>query len=229
MPRHIGIIMDGNGRWAKKRGLPRTAGHKKAAEVFSSLMRYCRKIGIEYVTVYAFSTENWRRPPEEVAELMGILRRYLGELEKHEKETARLVFLGDRTPLDADLCAQMEHAEEVSRNNTGFTLCLAINYGGRDELVHAMRALAHRVKDGALEPDAITEQDVTDCLYTAGIPDPDVILRTSGEKRCSNFLPWQSVYAELIFTDVLWPDFTSEELDRVLLEYAGRNRRYGGV
>lgn len=221
--------MDGNGRWAKKRGLPRTAGHKKAAEVFSSLVRYCRDIGIQYLTVYAFSTENWKRPPDEVAELMGILRRYLSDVERHRKEDARLVFLGDRAPLDEDVRALMQRAEENSKNNTGFTLCMAINYGGRDELVHAMRTLACRVKEGTLAPDAITAEDISACLYTAGIPDPDMILRTSGEKRSSNFLPWQSVYSEFVYTDVLWPDFTPSELDKTLIEYAGRGRRFGGV
>ena len=229
LPRHIGIIMDGNGRWANKRGLPRTAGHKKAAEVFGDLVRYCRDIGVEILTVYAFSTENWKRPQEEIRELMNILRKYLNSIKDKNPENSRILFLGDRAPLDEDLRRLMEDAERSTRENTGFTTCIAINYGGRNEILHAVKRIAQQVKDGRLAPADICEETVERYLYTSGLPDPDLIIRTSGEVRTSNFLTWQSAYSEYVFSDVLWPDFTPDDLDRAIEDYARRSRRFGGV
>ena len=229
LPCHIGIIMDGNGRWAKKRGLPRTAGHKKGARVFGEIARYCRDIGIRYLTVYAFSTENWRRPADEVADLMELLKEHLRDVSNYQDENVRLLFLGDRTALDDELRDLMRQAEEGSKNNTGITVCMAINYGGRDEISRAVRSIAQKVAAGALSPDTIDENCIADHLDTRGIPDPDVIIRPSGEKRSSNFLAWQSAYSEYVFMDILWPDFTPNDLNQALLEYTKRSRRFGGV
>ncbi|WP_312642348.1 isoprenyl transferase [Hydrogenoanaerobacterium sp.] len=229
LPHHIGIIMDGNGRWAKKRGLPRSAGHKKGANVFGEIARYCRDIGIRYLTVYAFSTENWKRPEGEVRELMSLLKQYLRDTKKYKDENIRLRFLGDRTALDDELRALMLEAEQGSRNNTALTVCMAINYGGRDEIRLAVQQIARKVQSGSLAVDAIDEACIAKHLYTAEIPDPDVIIRPSGEKRSSNFLAWQSAYSEYVFMDILWPDFTTDDLDMALLEYSKRSRRFGGV
>ena len=225
----IGIIMDGNGRWAKKRGLPRNAGHRKGAEVFSDLVHYCNEIGLAAVTFYAFSTENWKRPETEVEGIMRLFREYLIKAFDYEKENNRVIFLGDRTPLNAENKRLMAEIEEKTAHKDGMILNIAINYGGRDELVHAARELAQMVKEGRLEPQEITAQTISDHLYTRGQPDPDLILRPSGEERLSNFLTWQSAYSEFVFMDVLWPDFTRADLDRAILEYAGRTRRFGGV
>ncbi|WP_274952538.1 isoprenyl transferase [Angelakisella massiliensis] len=229
LPRHIGIIMDGNGRWAAKRGLPRNMGHQEGAKTFGKIIRYARTLGIGAVTAYAFSTENWKRPKDEVDALMSLLRRYLGELEQHKDENARLCILGDRSPLSEELRRAIERAEEGSRNNTGITVNIALNYGGRDEIVHGARKLAEACVRGELRPEEIDEGHFSDALYTAGQPDPDVIIRPSGEMRLSNFMLWQSAYAELVFMHVLWPDFTPEHLNWALWEYTGRNRRFGGV
>ncbi len=225
----LGIIMDGNGRWAKKRGLPRNAGHKKGAEVFTDMVRYCNELGVAAVTFYAFSTENWKRPETEVAGIMRLFREYLKKAFDYEKENNRVVFLGDRTPLDNESKALMAEIESKTAHRTGMVLNIAINYGGRDELAHAMRQLAAQVQAGALAPEEITPALISDYLYTVGQPDPDLILRPSGEKRLSNFLIWQAAYSELIYQDVLWPDFTRADLDRAFLEYAQRIRRFGGV
>lgn len=229
MPKHIGIIMDGNGRWATKRGLPRTAGHKQGAKTFGEITEYARDLGIPYITAYAFSTENWKRPKEEVDAIMNLLREYLKDAYRFEKENVRVHFLGDSAPLDADLKVMMADITEKSRNNTGITVNIALNYGGRAEIVEAARRLVQDVKNGLLREEDITEEQLAARLYTAGQPDPDFIIRPSGEHRSSNFLLWQSAYAEFIYMDVLWPDFKPEHLDRALWEFASRNRRFGGI
>ncbi len=229
VPRHIGIIMDGNGRWAKQRGLPRQAGHRRGAEVFKEIARACQARGVQVLTMYAFSTENWKRPKEEVQSIMDLLRRFLKDAKKYRKDNMKLRFLGDRAPLAPDLRALMEETEEGSASNTGMTVNIALNYGGRDEIVHAVRTLAQQVREGTLNPEEIDEAEISHHLYTAGQPDPDLIIRPSGEFRTSNFLLWQSAYAELLFMDVLWPDFTPQHLDQALEEYARRNRRFGGI
>lgn len=225
----IGIIMDGNGRWAKKRGLPRTAGHKKGAEVFSDLVHYCNELQLSAVTFYAFSTENWKRPQQEVAMIMSLFKTYLLKAFDYKKENNRVHFLGDRSVFKPDYLKLMEEIEEGTKNKDGMLLNVAINYGGRDEIVHAVRRLSQNIKQKAINPEDITEKTIADYLYTAGQPDPDFILRPSGEKRLSNFLIWQSSYAELIFQDVLWPDFTREDLDQAIEEYCARTRRFGGI
>ncbi|WP_407384035.1 isoprenyl transferase [Ruminococcus sp.] len=230
LPEHIGIIMDGNGRWAKKRGLPRSAGHTAGAQTFRKIARYCSDIGIKYLTVYAFSTENWRRPGDEIDALMRLFKDYLQEsIRDFKDDSIVLRFLGDRTAFSPELLSLMNENEEESCDRDGMVLNIAMNYGGRAELVRAIRSLAARAAEGSIKPEDITEQTVSDCLYTAGQPDPDLIIRPSGENRTSNFLLWQSAYAEYVIMDVLWPDFTSDDLDRALIEFAKRNRRFGGV
>ncbi len=230
IPAHIGFIMDGNGRWAKKRGLPRQMGHVSGAQVFRKIVKACEARGVQSATFYAFSTENWKRPQEEVDAIMNLLRQYLKEsLADFKSENIRTKFIGDRAPLAPDILQLIEEAEEETKNKTGMTLNIALNYGGRHELALAVRELAHQVESGALSPDAIDEQRISDSLGTAGQPDPDLIIRPSGEYRTSNFLLWQSAYAEYVFMDVLWPDFTEEHLDRAIEQYNGRNRRFGGV
>ena len=231
LPRHVGIIMDGNGRWAKKRGLPRTAGHAVGARVFRKIAKYCEKRGIQYLTVYAFSTENWSRPAAEVTAIMDLLREYLKEsLADFKQENIRTRFIGDISALAPDIQALCAEAEASTADKTGMTLNIAVNYGGRAELTAAMQELARRVQAGELLPDGITEQTVDDALYTGGQPPVDLILRPSGEYRLSNFLIWQSAYAEYVFMDdILWPDFNEKCMDEALEEYAGRHRRFGGV
>ena len=202
LPRHIAIIMDGNGRWAKKRGLPRTAGHAAGAEVFRKIATCCSNLGIEYFTVYAFSTENWKRPKEEVDTIMSLLEKYLHEaIEKMEKENVRLKVLGDTSRLSPEICKLIAETDEKSKHITGMQANICINYGGRDEIVNAVKKAATSGKE-------IDEQLISDCMYTSGMPDPDLIIRPSGEKRLSNFLLWQSAYSEFYYTDTLWPDFT---------------------
>ena len=229
VPAHIAIIMDGNGRWAKRRGLPRNAGHKQGAKVFQNICDYCRKIGVKYVTAYAFSTENWKRPQNEVNAIMELLRSYLKEASKQTRKDARLLFLGDRTPLADDLQRLMENVERESANNTGITICIALNYGGRAEIVNSARELARMAAQGKLDPDSIDESLFESHLYTGGIPDPDLLIRPSGELRLSNFLLWQLAYTEFVFQDVLWPDFTTAHLDQAIDQYTKRNRRFGGI
>ena len=230
LPEHIGIIMDGNGRWAKKRGLPRSAGHTAGAQTFRKIARYCSDIGIKYLTVYAFSTENWRRPSDEVDALMRLFKDYLQEAIRDFKDDSIVLrFIGDRSAFSPELLSLMNENEEESRERDGMVLNIAMNYGGRAELVTAIRDMANEVKDGSLDPAAITEELVSQHLYTKGQPDPDLIIRPSGENRTSNFLLWQSAYAEYVIMDVLWPDFTQEDLNRALIEFAKRNRRFGGV
>lgn len=233
LPEHIGIIMDGNGRWAKKRGLNRWDGHKEGANVFRKICSYACDIGIKSITFYAFSTENWRRPPEEVAAIMDLFRDYLGEAEDRENENIRkgmqMHFIGRRDDMPDDIVSLMETAEENSKDANRIKVNIAINYGGRLEIVDAVKKIAQKVKDGEMEPGDITEDDISQNIYTAGQADPDLIIRPSGEYRLSNFLLWQSAYSEFWFSDILWPDFTPEDLEKAIDDYNNRNRRFGGV
>ncbi len=230
LPQHIGIIMDGNGRWAKKRALPRSMGHSAGAQTFRKIARYCSDIGIRHLTVYAFSTENWRRPQEEVDALMKLFEEYLNEaLRDFKDDTIVVKFLGDRTAFSPKLQALINENEEESKNRDGMVLNIAMNYGGRDELVTATKNIAQLVKDGKLSVDDINAELISDSIYTKGQPDPDLIIRPSGEFRVSNFLLWQSAYAEYYISDKLWPDFTTDDLDKAIAEFSTRNRRYGGV
>lgn len=229
MPRHIGIIMDGNGRWAKKRGRPRTFGHIKGAEVFKIITRHCEKLGIQALTVYAFSTENWSRPNDEVDAIMGLFRKYLVDAFDFTGENIKMNFIGDRAPLAEELQRLMGELEETSKDNTGLILNIAINYGGRAEIVRAARNLAKRAAQGDITPEDIDDAAFESQLYTANQPPVDIILRPSGEHRISNFLLWQCAYSEFIDMDTLWPDFTPELLDGAIAEYQRRTRRFGGV
>lgn len=230
VPEHIAIILDGNGRWARKRGMPRTAGHAIGAETFRRVATYCRDIGVKYLTAYAFSTENWRRPPEEVAEIWRLLREYLDETyERMERDRVKVRILGGREEMPEDVRELLAKIDEKSRHIDGITLCLCINYGSRDEITRAARLLAEDAAAGRISPAEITEDSIASRLYSAGVPDPDLIIRPSGEVRLSNFLLWQCAYSELYFTDTLWPDFGEEEIDRAVAEYNRRDRRYGGV
>lgn len=230
LPRHIGIIMDGNGRWAKKRGLPRSAGHAAGAKVFKTIVRYCSRIGIECLTVYAFSTENWKRPHDEVLTLMGLFKEYLRDaLTNFLDENVKVCFLGDTSVFDSQLKELIEDTTRVSEKRTGMVLNIALNYGGRAEIVRAVQLLAEDVKKGLVRPEDIGEESINSRLYTAGQPDPDLIIRPSGEKRLSNFMLWQSAYAEYLSMDILWPDFTTKDLEHALDIYAARNRRFGGI
>ncbi|MBR3961840.1 MAG: isoprenyl transferase [Clostridia bacterium] len=225
IPQHIAIIMDGNGRWAKKRGLPRNAGHLAGSKKFKEIARYCNKIGVKHLTVYAFSTENWRRPAEEVAGIMNILRDYLIDSKNYIKENIRLRFIGDRSALPEDIIALMQTAEKDSENATGLTCYIAVNYGGRDEITNAVREIVAK----GVKAEDITEEMISAHLYTRDYPDPELVIRPSGELRLSNFLIWQSAYSEFWFSDVLWPDFKAEHLDKAIADYNNRNRRFGGV
>lgn len=225
LPQHIAIIMDGNGRWAKKRSLPRTAGHSAGAKTFKEIARYSNKIGLKYLTVYAFSTENWKRPQDEIDNIMNLLRDYLKNTESFKDENIKVHFIGDRTPLAEDIKELMLKAEDDSKNATGLTLNIAINYGGRDEIVHAVK----KIIAGGIKEEDITEQLISENLYTATQPDPDFIIRPSGEYRLSNYLIWQSAYAEYWFSDILWPDFKPRHLETAIDDYNKRNRRFGGI
>jgi undecaprenyl diphosphate synthase len=230
LPEHIGIIMDGNGRWAKKRHLPRSAGHNAGGKTFRTISRYCSDIGIKYLTVYAFSTENWRRPKEEIDALMKLFKDYLEEALRDFKDDSIIVrFIGDKTPFSDDLKALMIENEEGSKDRDGMVLNIAMNYGSRDEIVRAVRKISSDVRDGSLNADDIDEQLISDNLYTAGQPDPDIIIRPSGEHRISNFLLWQSAYTEFVIMNKLWPDFTKEDLDEAIRIFNKRDRRFGGV
>lgn len=225
LPTHIAIIMDGNGRWAKKRSLPRTAGHVAGAKTFKNIARYCNKIGLKYLTVYAFSTENWKRPQDEVKGIMNLLRDYLKDAENFKDENIKVNFIGDRTPLAEDIKELMKKNEEGSKNATGLTLNIAINYGGRDEITNAVK----KIVNSGIKAEDITEDLISQNLYTYDIPDPDFIIRPSGEYRLSNYLVWQSAYSEYWFSDILWPDFTPRHLEKAINDYNHRNRRFGGV
>ena len=229
-PRHIAIIMDGNGRWAKKRGLPRTAGHAAGAETFRRIATYCRSIGVKYLTVYAFSTENWKRSRDEVESIMALFEKYLHEaIDEMEQDHIRLKVLGDLSRISPELRALIERTAEISTHYDGFQANICINYGGRDEIVHAARRFAAQCGAGERKPEELTEEAFGALLYSGGIPDPELIIRPSGEERISNFLLWQSAYSEYYFTDVLWPDFDERELDRAIAAYQKRDRRFGGV
>ena len=230
VPRHIAIIMDGNGRWAKQRGLPRNAGHKAGSETFRKIAEYCSTIGVEYLTVYAFSTENWKRSQEEVAGIMNLLRNYLSEaLRDMDKNKLRICIFGDLSRLDPKLQEMCLEAQERSKGYTGGQVNFCLNYGGRDELVRAAKAFAKDVAEGKRQYSELTEEILSSYLYSADVPDPELIIRPSGEMRTSNFLLWQSAYSEYVFMNVLWPDFSSEDLDAAIEEYYRRNRRFGGT
>jgi undecaprenyl diphosphate synthase len=230
LPQHIGIIMDGNGRWASKRGLPRQVGHVTGARVFRKIVKYCEKRGIGYVTVYAFSTENWRRPQQEVDAIMDLLRQYLREsLDDFQNENIVVRFIGDTTVLADDIQQLIREAQEVTSDKTGLVLNIAVNYGGRDDIVYAVRQIAQKAADGNLTAESVTEETISQFVYTAGQPDPDMILRPSGEYRLSNFMIWQAAYAEFVYMDILWPDFDEKDMEQALRMYAGRQRRFGGV
>lgn len=233
LPQHIGFIMDGNGRWAKERGLERSAGHKEGAKVFRKIGEYCADVGIKYLTFYAFSTENWNRPKKEVLALMNLFKEYLREGDTRTGENTirqmRLRFIGEREGLPKDLLKLIEKAERETAHYEKMTVNIALNYGGRAEITHAVKDIAQLVKDGKIDVDDITESTICDNIYTAGQPDPDIIVRPSGEYRLSNFLPWQSAYSEFWFSNVLWPDFTEEHVNQILEDYQKRNRRFGGV
>jgi len=230
MPRHIAIIMDGNGRWAKKRGLPRTAGHKAGAEAFRRIANYGKTLGVQYLTVYAFSTENWKRSAEEVGGIMRLLGNYLEEgIRDMEKNHVRFKFFGDLSRLDPKLRKLCLDAEERSSVYSELQVNFCLNYGGRDEIVKAAQAFARDVAEGKRSPEELTEEILSGYMYSANVPDPELIIRPSGEMRTSNFLLWQSAYSEYVFMDVLWPDFGPVDLDKAIEEYRSRNRRFGGV
>ncbi|WP_268875858.1 polyprenyl diphosphate synthase [Phaeovulum vinaykumarii] len=229
-PRHVAIIMDGNGRWARERGWPRLVGHRRGAERVKQVVRACPDMGVEWLTIYAFSTENWRRSREEVVGLMGLFARYIRkEADELSKEGVRMRFIGDRSQLDRRLRDLMTGIEHRTAANTRLNLTVAINYGGRDEIVRAARRLAREVAAGRLAPDEIDFAALAAGLDTVGQPDPDLVIRTSGELRSSNFLPWQAAYSEYEFTPTLWPDFSPEELQQILARFAARERRFGGA
>ena len=230
LPRHIAIIMDGNGRWAKQRGLPRTAGHKVGAETFRKIATYCKDLGVQYLTVYAFSTENWKRAADEVSTIMGLLKQYMLEaIDSMERDHIRLRFLGDLSTIWPELQALIDKTDEISSHIEGFQADVCLNYGGRDEILRAARAFARDCADGKASPEALTEEGFGHYLYSDGIPDPDLIIRPSGELRLSNFLLWQCAYAEFYFCDTLWPDFDERALDAAIIDYQKRDRRFGGV
>ena len=233
LPRHVGIIMDGNGRWAKNRGLPRYKGHIEGAKTFRKIGEFAGDLGIECLTFYAFSTENWKRPPEEVAAIMNLFREYLRELDErkaeNEEKGIKVNFIGDRTGIPKDILKMMGYSERITRKKDHVILNIAINYGGRQEILHSVQALAKEVEKGKLKASDITEQMISDHLYTGGLPDPDLIIRPSGEYRLSNFLLWQSAYSEGWYSDRVWPEFTEADFTEALRDYEKRNRRFGGV
>ncbi len=229
IPRHIAIILDGNGRWAKKRGLPRTAGHAAGAENFRKIATYCKNIGVGYLTVYAFSTENWSRPEEEVKSIMKLLDRYLHEaIATMERDHIKMKILGDVSALSPSLRAEIEETNEISSRYDGFQANICLNYGGRAEILQAVKRYSKDLMDGKVSGD-IDEKMFSGYLYSAGIPDPDLLIRPGGEKRISNFLLWQCAYSEFYYSDVLWPDFSTDDLDKAIREFNTRDRRFGGV
>lgn len=228
-PQHVGFIMDGNGRWATKRGMPRKFGHREGAKNFKDLTLYCRDIGIRNASFYVFSTENWKRPQEEIDALMDLFWEYLCDADNYLERRIRMIFIGDRSRLQDRLQKRMQELEEDSKDFEKMNLILAINYGGRDEIRHAAQQIAREVQIGTLDPDTIMEQTIADRLYTAGLTDVDLLIRPSGELRLSNYMIWQCAYAEYYFTDVLWPDFNKTELNKALVDFANRGRRFGGI
>lgn len=227
---HIAIIMDGNGRWAKRQGLPRSMGHKKGAEIVKEIAKAANEKGVKFLTLYAFSTENWGRPKDEVDTLMSLLRQYLKtDLSELKKNNIRIRFIGERNMLDADIVQNMHRLERETQDNTGMCLCLAISYGARQEILQAAQKLAALVKNGDLSESDVDIQNFSAMLYTHEMPDPDIVIRTSGEQRISNFLLWQAAYAEFFFTKTLWPDFSAQELDDIIEQFKSRERRYGKI
>lgn len=230
VPKHIAIILDGNGRWAKKRGLPRTAGHTQGAKNIETISRAAYKMGVKYLTIYVFSTENWTRPQSEVDAIMKLLNNYLSDcLKNAKKNNMQVRIIGDKTRLSEDMQEKIAKLEEVSKQYDGLNLNVAINYGSRDEIVRATKRIATKVKDGEIDPSDITIDMISENLDTKEIPDPDLLIRTSGEERLSNYLLWQLAYSEFYFTDVPWPDFSKKDLEEAIEEYGRRNRRYGNV
>ena len=230
LPRHIAIIMDGNGRWARARGMPRVRGHEQGAKTVRTIVTHCARLGIEALTLFSFSTENWKRPRDEVEFLMDLYVAYLiAERETIMGNNVRFLHVGRREGLPKAVLDEMDRTVEMSRGNTGLKLCLALNYGGRDEIVDAVRSLAREVRAGRLEPDSISEQDVARSLYTADLPDPDLLIRTANERRVSNFLLWQISYAEIHVTEKTWPDFAEADLNAAIVDFAGRERKFGGT
>lgn len=230
VPRHIAIIMDGNGRWAAKRGLPRSAGHAAGSEVFRKIAIYCKDIGVKYLTVYAFSTENWKRSEEEISTIMSLFHKYLHEaIDEMEKDRINLTFFGDLSRLSSELRALVDRTNAISEQYDGFRVNICLNYGGRDEIIRAARDYARHCVEGTAQPDDLTEEVFAGLLYTMDTPDPDLIIRPGGELRTSNFLLYQSAYSEYYFTNVLWPDFSPQELEKAIATYQCRNRRFGGV
>ncbi|MBE6901807.1 MAG: isoprenyl transferase [Ruminococcaceae bacterium] len=229
VPQHVGIIMDGNGRWAKKRGLPRNMGHKQGAAVFKKTINWCRELGIKCATFYAFSTENWRRPADEVEGIMKLLRQYIKDIRAAAKENIRIIIIGDISRFAEDIRDELINIQEDSKNNDGFITAIALNYGGRAEIVKAVGELVRAAADGNLSADDITEDMIEQNLYTKEMPPLDLVIRPSGEQRLSNFMIWQAAYAEFLFMDVLWPDFTKKDLEYAVEVYSSRDRRYGGV
>lgn len=230
IPQHVAIILDGNGRWAKSKGMPRNYGHMEGAKTVEKICEEAWRMGIKYLTVYAFSTENWKRPKEEVDALMKLLRNYMKTcLKTAEKNDMKVRVIGDKTGLDEDIRVKIEELEEASKNNRGLNFQIAINYGSRDEIVRSVRKIMEDVKNGKVEPEQMNEELFENYLDTAGIPSPDLLIRTSGEQRLSNFLMWQLAYTEFYFTDVPWPAFTKEELTKAIEKYNSRDRRFGGV
>lgn len=231
LPRHVAVIMDGNGRWAKKRGLERSEGHKVGAQVFRNICDYAAQIGIEYITFYAFSTENWKRSADEIGKIMNLFRQYLDEMQEREEENEQagynIHFIGSKEGMPDDIVSLMDIVETHSDDKTKIHVNIAVNYGGRDEIVHSVREIAKKVSSGELSPDEINEKLIGENLYTASQPDPDLIIRPSGEYRLSNFLIWQAAYSEFYYDDILWPDYTPKDFDRALEAFAKRNRRFG--
>lgn len=230
LPAHVAVICDGNGRWAKQRGLPRLEGHRRGVEALRKTIRRAADLGIRYLSIYAFSSENWRRPMQEVADLMGLLKLFIRrDLNNLHERNVRIKVIGERAGLSEDICAQLDRTEDLTRDNTGMTLLIAFNYGGRQEVLAAVKTLAGEVATGKLKVEDIDLAAIERNLYTAGCPDPDIVIRTSGEQRISNFLTWQTVYSELLFLPDYWPDFDEEALNMVLAEFSRRERRFGGL
>ncbi len=229
IPAHIGFIMDGNGRWAKKRGMPRNFGHSKGAEVFKKTVNWCKELGVKCATFYAFSTENWRRPADEIEGIMNLLRRYIKDLRAMTKENTRIIILGDISQLSEDIRLELSDIMERTKENDGFIVGIALNYGGRGEITRAARILADKAARSEIAPEDISENSIEKLLYTAEMPPLDLVIRPSGEQRLSNFLIWQAAYAEFVFMDVLWPDFSKNDLISAISEFSQRSRRFGGI
>jgi undecaprenyl diphosphate synthase len=230
MPRHVAIIMDGNGRWASARGLPRVEGHRRGVEALRRTIRAAGEMGIKFITIFSFSAENWSRPASEIGELMGLLRRFIrNDLAELHKSGVRVRIIGEREALEPDIARLLVEAEELTKNNDGLTLVVAFNYGARQEITRAARRIAQEVADGRLKPDAVTVETISGYMDAADIPDPDLVIRTSGEQRLSNFLLWQSAYSELVFVPLNWPDFDRAALEGAIAEYRQRERRFGGL